>query len=83
MMLQLNPPLPVEVKDFGKGFAYILIDYSQEHDLYWVVFFDESRVCVVVSNKDIRIQNNYSMGRWDPDKPSLASQIKNLRGHNA
>lgn len=82
MMLQLDPPLPVEVEDFGKGWAHILIDYGQEHDLLWVVFFDESRACVAIDNKNIRIQNNYSMGRWDKNKQSLALQIKNLKDPN-
>ncbi len=61
-MLQLNPSIPVETPK-GKGQAVILIDYSAEHDLYWVVFLDESRECWTFNNKDIRIQENYTLGR--------------------
>ena len=42
MMLQMCPSIPVETPK-GKGQATIIIDYSPEHDLNWVVFSDESR----------------------------------------
>jgi hypothetical protein len=63
-MLQLNPPIPVTTPK-GKGWAHILIDYSQEHDLLWVVFLDDSRECWTFANKEIRIQSNESLGRHD------------------
>jgi hypothetical protein len=63
MITQINPPLPLEVLNKGKGYAHFLIDYSQEHDLYWVVFMDESRECWTVSNKEVRIQENVTLGR--------------------
>jgi hypothetical protein len=62
MMLQLSPSIPVETPK-GKGQATILIDYSPEHDFYWVVFLDESRECWTFSNKDIRAQPNFTIGR--------------------
>lgn len=62
MMLQLNPSIPVETPK-GKGQAAFLIDYSPEHDLYWVVFLDESRECWTLNNKDIRLQQNITLGR--------------------
>jgi hypothetical protein len=62
MMLQLSPSIPVETPK-GKGQATILIDYSPEHDFYWVVFLDESRECWTFSNKDIRAQANFTIGR--------------------
>jgi hypothetical protein len=43
-MIQLNPTLPLETPR-GKGFAHFVIDYSQEHDLLWVVFLDDSGEC--------------------------------------
>jgi hypothetical protein len=61
-MLQLNPPIPV-VTPKGKGYAHILIDYSQEHDLLWVVFLDETGECWSYPNKDIKITKNISLGR--------------------
>ena len=66
MILQLNPTIPVECSQFGKGWAHFLIDYSQEHDLLWGVFFDTTRIFVLVNNRDIRIQENWSLGRFEP-----------------
>jgi len=34
---QLNPALPVMVEDKGKGYAFAVIDYGQEHNLIWIV----------------------------------------------
>ena len=61
-MIQLNPPIPL-ITTKGRGWAYFLIDRSQEHDLEWVVFLDENSECWTFRNKDIRIQENYTMGR--------------------
>ena len=61
-MLQLNPPLPV-ITPKGKGWAHIVIDYSQEHDLLWVVFVDETGECWTFPNRDVRNQGNVSLGR--------------------
>lgn len=68
-MIQLNPNIPVVVlkeKDgqpSGTGFAIGWIDYSQDHDLLWVVFMDDTRECWIVPNPLIRAQKNYSLGR--------------------
>jgi hypothetical protein len=61
-MLQLNPTIPVETPK-GSGQAIFMIDYSPEHDLYWVVFMDETRECWTFNNKFIRAQPNITMGR--------------------
>jgi hypothetical protein len=62
MILQLNPALPLKTPK-GKGWAHFLIDYSQEHDLLWVVFLDESGECWTFSNSKIRIDSNLSLDR--------------------
>lgn len=62
MIQQLNPTLPLETPR-GKGFAHFVIDYSQEHDLLWVVFLDDSGECWTFQNSEIRIQKNLSIGR--------------------
>ncbi len=62
MFLQLNPPIPVETSK-GPGIAHFLVDYSVEHDLYWVVFLDNSGECWTLNNKEIRAQKNISIGR--------------------
>jgi len=61
-MLQLNPPLPLTTPR-GKGFAHFLIDYSQEHDLLWVVFLDDTGESWTFNNREIRLQSNITMGR--------------------
>ena len=62
MILQLNPPIPV-ITPSGNGYAHVLIDYSQEHNLCWVVFQDDTGECWTWQNKDIRIQTNQTLGR--------------------
>lgn len=68
MLLQLSPAIPVEVIEnnltpSGKGMALLVIDYSQEHDLIWVVAFDASREIWGVRNQDVRVQANATLGR--------------------
>ena len=41
MILQLNPPIPVHVIGKGDGYAMVMIDYSQEHNIHWVCFIDD------------------------------------------
>ena len=62
MMVQLSPPIPLETPK-GKGYAHFMIDYSQEHDLNWVVFIDETGECWTFNNRDVRLQTNLTMGR--------------------
>jgi hypothetical protein len=62
MILQLNPALPLHTPK-GKGWAHFLIDYSQEHDLLWVVFLNETGECWTFSNSQIRMDTNFSLGR--------------------
>lgn len=62
MLTQLNPPLPL-ITPKGKAWAHIVIDYGQEHDLLWVCFQDETGECWTWSNREVRIQDNITMGR--------------------
>ena len=61
-MIQLNPQIPVFTPK-GKGWAFFVIDRSQEHDLEWVVFLDSTGECWTFKNSDIRIQKNYTLNR--------------------
>lgn len=61
-MLQLNPPIPV-ITPHGKALCHVLIDNGIEYDLLWVCFQDATRECWTWNNKDIRIQENISLGR--------------------
>ena len=62
MMLQLNPPIPL-ITPKGKGWAHLVVDYSQEHDLIWTVFIDETGECWSFRNQDVRMQKNVTFGR--------------------
>lgn len=64
MILQLDPPIPVATPK-GEGYAMLVLDYSQEHDLMWVVFLDSGEVWTY-GNKDIRAIKNVSLGRLIP-----------------
>lgn len=66
MLKQLNPPLPL-ITPKGKAWAHLVIDYGQEHDLLWVCFQDETGECWTWSNREIRIQENITMGRKKND----------------
>lgn len=65
MILQLDPMIPM-VMDHGpnaQGYAFVLIDYSQEHNVLWGVACDVTGEIWWVPNKYIRFQFNTSMGR--------------------
>ena len=62
MILQLNPQIPLNTTK-GGGQAIALIDYSEEHDLKWVVILDNGGEIWVFPNRDVRGFPNYSMGR--------------------
>jgi hypothetical protein len=63
MMLQLSPMLPVvRISDKMKGFAFLVIDYSQEHDLLFTCAMDNGEIWTL-SNKDVRIGDNITLGR--------------------
>lgn len=61
-MIQLNPTIPV-LTPKGSGWAFFLIDRSQEHDLEWVVFLDNGGYCWTFRNSDVRIQKNLTLSR--------------------
>lgn len=74
MMLQLNPPLPMDTPK-GRGLAHFLIDYGAEADLLWVVFMDDSGQCWTVPNPEIRMTENWSLGR----RKAAAGKPNNVR----
>ena len=60
---QLDPPLPVDVQGKGKGFAFAVIDYGQEHNLIWVTGLSETGEIWCAPNPMVRLQANWTMGR--------------------
>jgi len=63
MFTQLNPPIPVEIVDRGKGFAIAVIDYGPEHNLIWVTALDRNGEIWCAPNPLVRLQPNWTMGR--------------------
>jgi hypothetical protein len=59
---QLNPQIPLSTEK-GNGQAIAVIDYSEEHDLIWVVIIDETGEIWAVNNKHVRGITNWTMGR--------------------
>ena len=63
MFVQLNPPLPVEIVDKGKGLAIAVIDYGAEHHLIWVTAMNMNGEIWCVPNPSVRMEANWTMGR--------------------
>jgi hypothetical protein len=62
-MLQLNPTIPIiRMSDKMNGYAFMVIDYSQEHHLLFVCAMDNGEIWTL-NNKEIRIQSNISLER--------------------
>jgi hypothetical protein len=76
LLLQLNPPLPLQTPK-GEGIAHFLIDYSVEDNLYWVVFINETGECWTFSNLEIRACKNITLGRFC-DNTHLVDKFKPL-----
>jgi hypothetical protein len=60
-MLRLDPPIPLDTPK-GPGWAYFVIDRSQDHDLEWVCFIAQTGECWTYRNRDIRLRPNETMG---------------------
>ena len=66
MLVQLDPPLPLETSK-GAGWAHFVIDYGPEAALLWVVFMDADGACWTVPNAEVRMSYNWTMGRRKPE----------------
>ena len=63
-MLQLNPMIPIiRINDGMNGYAFLIIDYSQEHNLLFTCAMDDGEIWTL-SNKEIRFQKNISLERY-------------------
>jgi hypothetical protein len=63
MILQLNPMIPIlRISDNMEGYAFLVIDYSQEHDILFTCAMDNGEIWTL-SNLEIRMQNNISLNR--------------------
>jgi len=65
--LRLEPSLPVETPD-GPGRALIMLDYSEDHNLFWITALDASGEIWCYPSKWIRVQRNRTLGtECDPN----------------
>jgi hypothetical protein len=63
MFTQLSPTLPVEIVGKGRGLAFAVIDYGEEHHLIWVIAMDDGGEIWSAENPKVRVQPNWTMGR--------------------
>ncbi len=66
MFTQLNPTIPLHVLGKGAGQALAVIDYGPEHNLLWITAIDETGEIWCAPNPQVRMQQNWSMGRSKP-----------------
>ena len=59
---QLDPYIPMSCPK-GEGYAIGMIDYSQEHDLLWVIAITDTGEIWTYPNKYVRMLKNISMDR--------------------
>jgi hypothetical protein len=63
MIVQLNPMIPIfRVSDNMEEYAFLVIDYSQEHNLLFSCAMDNGEIWTL-SNKEIRFSKNISLDR--------------------
>jgi hypothetical protein len=63
MIIQLNPMIPIfRVSDEMEGYAFLVIDYSQEHNLLFTCAMANGEIWTL-SNKDIKFCKNISLDR--------------------
>ena len=57
----------VRRSDGMKGYAFLVIDYSQEHYILFVCAMDNGDIWAL-NNKELSMQNNPSLGRFINNK---------------
>lgn len=67
MFYQLNPQIPL-LTEKGPGQAIAVIDYSEEHDLKWVIILDDTGEIWTFQNSKVRGFANSTMGRKKPSE---------------
>lgn len=60
---QLNPPIPLDVLDHGKGHAIGMIDYGPDHGLIWVTAIDDTGEIVCAPNDTVRMESGWVAAR--------------------
>lgn len=74
MILQLNPQIPL-LTELGPGQAILIIHYSEEHYIEFVVILDETGEVWTFPNTKVRGFKNWTMGRKEPS-PFEKKEVK-------
>lgn len=53
-IIQLNPTIPVEVKDHGSAEAVAIFDYGLDRDVMWLVFLDKDGTSIFATNSSVK-----------------------------
>jgi hypothetical protein len=69
MITRIDPPIPLKTPK-GKALAYFMVDYGIDHDLMWICFQNETGECWTWKNKDIRADDNITIGRLNVNIPN-------------
>lgn len=59
---QLDPQIPMSCPK-GEGYAIGMIDYSQDHDLLWIIVLNATGEIWTYRNSEVRAVKNITMGR--------------------
>jgi hypothetical protein len=63
MILQLNPMIPIlRESDKMEGYAFLVIDYSQEHNILFTCAMDNGEIWTL-NNQEIKFCKNISLDR--------------------
>lgn len=77
MILQLNPPIPIfSVPHQEEGWAYLVMEYSQEDYLYFLFSLDSTGELWVLPNTDLRVTKNFTQHRASINKEAFSEYLK-------
>lgn len=65
--IRLDPPIPLETTK-GPAMAHFLNDPGDERDALWVCFLSDGQIWWI-PNPQVRAVKNFSLERYDPEKP--------------
>lgn len=75
-ILQLRPTVPLDTPK-GPADAHFLLEYGEEHFLYWTCFVRETGECWTFRNDKVRLEKNPSM-RPDSAKVMTKEEISKI-----
>lgn len=69
-IIQLNPQIPMSCPK-GEGYAIALIDYSQDHDILFVIAINDTGEIWTYRNSEVRALKNITLGRLTEKKSAI------------